>query len=321
MPREISSISSNRAFEIISPDAQAIEKRYATRRNTMLLSTQTFVLSNRLGFEQAVNTILDAGFDAIDLSFFSARRSDGSLHTMPDYRSLCERLRRIAEERGAVFNQAHAPCGSPWARYSTECVPEFPRVFECCSILGVKTLVVHPVQDGRFYGHEREMLERSIEFYRGLIPMAKEHGVKIGVENMWTTDARDYIVDDTLASPEQFRECVDRLDSEWIVACLDIGHVALCGREPADLIRALGHERLHALHVHDVDLIHDSHTIPFGGKLNWDSITSALREIRYDGDFTFEADYYLAPYPTELLPSALRHLAETGRYLMNKIIG
>lgn len=285
----------------------------------MLLSTQTFILARRLGLSQAVCAILDAGFDAVDFSFFKARKEEEAIYDRDDYVSICENLRRYANGRSAVFNQAHAPCASPWEKYSAECIPHFSRVFECCGILGVKTLVIHPVQDGRFYGHEQEMLERSVEFYRSLIPMAKEYGVKIGVENMWQTDVRGYIVDDTLASPMQFCECVDRLDSEWAVACLDLGHAALCGREPADLIRALGHERLHALHVHDVDLIHDSHTIPFGGKIDWESVTRALRDIRYDGDFTFEADYFLSPYPTELLPSALSHLAATGRYLIGKI--
>ena len=287
----------------------------------MLLSVNTGSLTERLGVERAVSAILDAGFDAVDVSFSYTIKSEDSPFRGADYAAVCERLCRAARARGALFNQAHAPYGSPWARYSTESIPHFPRTFECCALLGVKTLVIHPVQDGRFYGHEQEMLDRSVEFYRSLLPLAREYGVRIGVENMWQRDARGYIVDDTLASPAQFCECVDRLDSEWAVACLDLGHAAICGREPSDLIRALGHERLHALHVHDVDLIHDSHTIPFGGKLDWQSITKALRDIRYDGDFTFETDSFISPYPNELIPSALRHLCETGRYLVGQIEG
>ena len=285
----------------------------------MLLSTETFISALRVGTEEAISLILDAGFDAVDFSFITFKPEDDMLHKHENYRAECERLRHMVEARGAVFNQPHAPCISPWEKYKTHYLPHFPRIFECCGLLGVKTLVIHPVQDGRYYGHEQELTDRSVEFYKSLLPLAREYGVKIGVENMWQTDARGYIVDDTLASPDRFCECLDRIDSEWAVACLDLGHVALCGREPADLIRALGHDRLHALHVHDVDLIHDSHTIPFGGKIDWESVTSALRDIRYDGDFTFEADYYLSPYPTELFPSALRHLHNVGRYLMAKI--
>ncbi len=285
----------------------------------MLLSTNTSALVGRLGFEEAHAAILDAGFDAIDCSFSTTIKKEDSPFRQADYVSFCESLRRRVEERGGVFNQAHAPFGSPWAKYTVESIPHFPRVFECCALLGVKTLVIHPVQDGRYYGHEQEMTDRSVEFYKSLLPLAREYGVKIGVENMFCHDARGYIVDDTLAAPDRFCECLDRIDSEWAVACLDLGHAAVCGREPADLIRALGHDRLHALHVQDVDLIHDSHTIPFGGKLDWESITDALRDIRYDGDFTYETDCYLEPYPTELLPSALRHLHNVGRYLIEKI--
>ena len=149
--------------------------------------------------------------------------------------------------------------------------------------------------------------------------MAREYGVRIATENMWQRDARNYVVDDTCASPEHFCRCVDMVDSEWLVACLDLGHVAICGREPADMIRALGRDRLKALHVQDVDLTRDSHVAPFSGKIEWNSVCSALAEIGYTGDFTYEVDYTLEPTPAEIMPDLLKYLNSIGRYLISKI--
>jgi sugar phosphate isomerase/epimerase len=81
------------------------------------------------------------------------------------------------------------------------------------------------------------------------------------------------------------------------------------------MIRALGHKRLKALHIHDNDLIHDSHTLPFTQKIHWEDVMTALKEIQYDGVFTFEADNFLKQFPRELIVPASRLMLEVGRYL------
>ena len=67
------------------------------------------------------------------------------------------------------------------------------------------------------------------------------------------------------------------------------------------------------------DYLDDNHTLPFMKKLDWDSITAALGKIDYPGDFTFEADFFLRPFPRELLPEAARLMVRTGRYLMEQV--
>ena len=180
-------------------------------------------------------------------------------------------------------------------------------MFECCAELGIETVVIHPIQDGPFKQKSEELLLRSVEFYKSLIPMAREYGVKMATENMWQRDENRKIIDDTCASPEQLCRCVDMVDSEWLVACLDIGHVVLCDREPADFIRALGPDRLKALHVHDNDKVSDQHVLPFTGKIDWLSTCSALGEIGYTGDFTFEILKSTDAVPAELCPDILKY--------------
>jgi sugar phosphate isomerase/epimerase len=192
-------------------------------------------------------------------------------------------------------------------------------MFECCAELGIKTVVIHPVQDGPFIEKGEELILRSVEFYKGLIPMAREYGVRMATENMWQRDENKKIIDDTCASPEQLCRCVDMVDSEWLVAYLDIGHVVLCDREPADFIRSLGRDRLKALHVHDNDMVNDQHIIPFAGKIDWISTCRALGEIGYTGDFTFEILKTTGSVPGELCPDILKYSERVGRYLISQI--
>ena len=113
----------------------------------------------------------------------------------------------------------------------------------------------------------------------------------------------------------------------FAVACLDVGHVGLptgTAYEAQDFVRALGHLRLKSLHIHVNDYKWDLHQMPYRGKLDWDSITAALGEINYDGDFTYEVDFdYVerakASGGLEMLEAELVYMEKVGRILVEKI--
>ncbi len=283
----------------------------------MLYSCQTCHLASRLGINAAVDAMLDAGYPALDISLFG----NNGFMLAEDWRDTAKALRAKAETRGAVFNQAHAPFGGGYEHYTKNLIPTFPRVFEFCEELGVRQIVVHPLQQGRYYGRERELFDMNMDFYRSLIPLSDNHGIKIAIENMWQTHPVTHrICDDVCANPHELAAYFDTLnDPEHFTVCLDIGHVALCGREPEDAIRVLGHDRLGALHVHDVDYINDLHTIPYLGRVNWSAVVDALADIRYKGEFTMESDAFLARYPNDFLPTATRFMADTTKYLAEKL--
>lgn len=283
----------------------------------MLYSCQTCHLASRLGIHAAVDAMLDAGYPALDISLFG----NNGFMLADDWRETAKALRGKAEARGAVFNQAHAPFGGGFEHYTKNLIPTFPRVFEFCEELGVRQIVVHPLQQGRYYGRERELFDMNMDFYRSLVPLSDKHGIKIAIENMWQTHPVTHrICDDVCANPHELAAYFDTLnDPAHFTVCLDIGHVALCGREPEDAIRILGNDRLGALHVHDVDYVSDLHTIPYLGRVNWSNVISALADIGYKGEFTMESDAFLARYPNDFLPTATRFMADTTKYLAEKL--
>ena len=284
----------------------------------MLYSCQTSFLAARLGsVSAAADALMDAGYPAIDISLFG----QNDYLFSESWQDMAKELRQRAEARGAVYNQAHAPFGGGYDHYTQKLIPTFPRVFEFCELLGVRQIVVHPLQKGRYYGHEQELFGMNMDFYRSLIPLAEKHGIKIAIENMWQTHPVTHrICDDVCADPHELAAYYDTLnDPTHFTVCLDIGHTALCGREPEDAIRVLGKDRLGALHVHDVDYCNDLHTIPYLGKIKWDRVVDALADIGYRGEFTMESDAFLAPYDVDFLPTATRFMGDTTRYLVGKL--
>ncbi|MBR6774024.1 MAG: sugar phosphate isomerase/epimerase, partial [Clostridia bacterium] len=119
---------------------------------------------------------------------------------------------------------------------------------------------------------------------------------------------------------ESFCEQVDLGNSPYLTACVDIGHAEMTDAPgAANLIRALGHDRVGCLHVHDNDLIGDYHQVPFTGKIKWDEVISALRDVNYQGDFTYECFTFYSYLPEELIPSALSYMEKLGRYFIRRL--
>ena len=88
---------------------------------------------------------------------------------------------------------------------------------------------------------------------------------------------------------QELVECVDAVNSEFVVACLDTGHCTCIGDDAGEMARLLG-GRLACVHVHDNDGKRDVHYLPYFGVANWDSFLSALREIHYQGTMNLETN-------------------------------
>lgn len=283
----------------------------------MLFSTQTHVLADTYGLETAIEMLAKAGYPALDISLFNTKEmpfSDG-------YREYALKIKEKADYLGVKFIQAHAPFYWKYEVYANDLVPLLPRAFEFCSIIGVENIVVHPMQNGRYYGREQELFDLNVEFYKSLAPIAKKFGVRIAIENMWQIHPESkHICDDILADPYELARMYDTLaDPETFTVCLDLGHVALCGREPDDAIRIIGKERLGALHVHDVDYCSDLHTLPGTSKLKWEKICAALAEVDYQGSFNLEADSFFRGFPKDFYQNVADFMADTCKMFVNRI--
>ncbi len=292
----------------------------------MELSINIANLMKRYDLERCLEIYKQAGFTSVDYSLEDLVKNDAMLNG-EDYRDLSAEIRKKVESAGMTINQTHAPFTfSHWddeEHYRTVIFPRLVRSLEISGIFGAKVSVIHPLHHRVYHGHEEELFQLNMEFYRSLIPYCREYGVCVGVENMWQRDPlRKYVALDTCNTKEEFVRYIDTLNSEYMVACLDVGHVGLPMQddEAQDFIRALGHDRLKALHIHDNDYIGDLHWLPYLGKMNWSEITKALGEINYSGDFTYEVSgSFLNTMDDEFVQIGANYMGDVGKHLVSEI--
>ena len=287
----------------------------------MLISTQTGHSVGRFGFEKGVQTLKDAGYDCLDLSLFEMIRDD-SAYVAGDWRALVKERKAYCDANGIIFNQSHAPFSFAWADENIRENIAKPRVeqsIEVSAMMGVKIEVVHPLHWMPYLGHEKEAFDLNVAYYKSLIPLARHYGVKIALENMWQKEVkRKCICTDVAGFAKDHADLIDAIDSEWVVACLDVGHCSLVGEEAEDTIRILGHDRLKSVHLHDNDYQGDRHTIPGLGQMNWDNIMKAFDDIKYDGEFTYEADAFLKGFEDGFYSKAVEFMVAKAKYLVAK---
>lgn len=282
----------------------------------------------RYDLAKAIDLYKEAGFTAMDYPLFEMIHDD-SIFNGDDYREAAKAIRAIADEKNFPCVQTHAPFkfqAAQWDDPKTFEEVTFPRMvrsIEISAILGAKVIVIHPIHHMLYHGHEEEIFELNMNYYRRLIPYAAEYGIQIGVENMFQKDPlRNCIVADTCSNIDEFIRYVDTLNSPQITACLDVGHVALplSDLTAADMIRKLGHDRLGSLHIHDNDYTRDQHILPYLGKLDWAEIAKALGEIDYKGDFTFEVNGQLISGCDEgFVPIAAGFMGAVGKHIVSMI--
>lgn len=280
----------------------------------MRLSTTSGELAKFFGFEKAVDILAAAGYDCIDFSQF-----DEYVYAREYSKDFFINLRKYAEDKGLCFNQSHAPFGSSYVdeNKTKKRFEEITEGIKRASYLGIENIIVHPCQHLTYAqeGNPEKLFEYNMEFYKKLIPYCEEYGIKVALENMWQHTGM--INHSTCSRPTEFKMYLDELNNDAFVACLDIGHAALVREDIPDFIKMLGNKYLKCLHVHDVDGTNDSHTLPYYGVINWESVMKALAEIDYKGDLTFEADSFLRNVPQDLYADSEIMMSKIGRHLIN----
>lgn len=290
----------------------------------MRTSTEINSIAKIVGEEKAVELVAKAGFDAWDFSMtrmmkFSGRATaqyDFTDHPLAqdNYLDFAKRLRQIGEDNGIVCNQSHAPYPCIVGVY--ERFEKFmKRAIECTAVAGGEHCIIHP--------DNFATPEENAEMYAKLLPFAKEHGVKIATENMWGWDVEKDEATPHACSPHtNFKAHLDALPDDFYVACVDIGHAEMKGTltSAVDMIYTLG-DKVEALHIHDVDLKHDNHQIPFSLNVDFEAVAKALRDIGYKGWYTLEACLYLEKFDETNVFEGVCDLHEACAKFENMVTG
>lgn len=193
--------------------------------------------------------------------------------------------KKAAEEAGVTIWQIHGPWRYPphdeTPENRAERLEVMKRSIRLTGKMGVKYWVIHPIMP---FGAKHEpypelFWQLNLEFFRALLPTAKEAGVVICYENMPMKDL-------SIAPPDMTLKFIREINDENFKFCLDTGHANVRGVSSGDAVRMAGDD-LKVLHIHD-NKWRDDHLFPQMGKIDWADFVQALRDIHFDGVFMME---------------------------------
>lgn len=221
----------------------------------------------------------EAGFDAIEIR--------GDLETMNSDERLAELVKLsartvpISSIMGAVGWRPSLTDPDESARKA--CVEGFKQTIRAAAKLNAGAILVVPgvVNEQTSYA---QAWERAAQGLRALAPVAEEHRVYLGVENVWNK---------FLLSPLEMARFVDEIGSPYVCSYFDVGNVLNFGY-PEQWIETLG-SRIRRVHVKDFRTSvgnHGGFVQLLEGDVNWPVVVAALRKIGYDGYVTAEVPPY-----------------------------
>lgn len=241
--------------------------------------------------ELCYSKMKEYGFDYADVSV------PGELGEMDeaDYRQYYLRERACADAAGVTIWQVHGPWRYPphdeTEALRAERAEVMKRSIRAAALLGCKYWVIHPLMPFGTDGFGAEQFwQINYDFFRALLPTAKENGVVICLENMPMKSL-------PVATPETTLELIAAINDPHFQFCLDTGHCMVFDIQPAEAVRMAG-DRLKVMHVHDNSGKRDEHRIPYCGIVDWAEYGKALREIGFDGVLSLECGWH------DFLPNA-----------------
>lgn len=284
----------------------------------------------------------EAGFTSVDFSLnqylMNKDLYEGKLNSFFDVsiEELKEFFRphkEAAKETGIEIFQMHMP----YPIYIPDGTPELneylwkvvaPKSMEICHYLDCKYIVVHGFKLAKYIGSEELEWQKTEEFLDSILPMAKEMGITVCIENLYGSVANHLVEGpccDVHKAVARIDKINERYEAEVLGFCFDTGHANLVGLDFEDFITKLGH-RLKVLHVHDNDGIGDLHQIPFTftktrenkPSTDWEGFIRGLHNIGYDGAISFETAPVLSSFPEEMKEDVLRMIARIGEYFGEK---
>lgn len=128
---------------------------------------------------------------------------------------------------------------------------------EMTARLGGQTVIMHA------HPAFLDPLRRSLD---ALQPVAKQHGVRIAIEN-----------EAEFAMP---RLLLREYPPEFLGLCYDAGHGNIADRHGLDELAAVT-DRLIAVHLHDNDGTADQHQLPFTGTVDWPRLARLIAQSSY----------------------------------------
>lgn len=284
-------------------------------------------LGGRISLVDSIKMCYECGYRNIDLNFCAAsNKASGHELSGNDWEKKVDEIGELGSKLNIKFTQSHAPFDSNFWRNDDKGTTAEKREWYMETVhrsiiasarLGVKWAIIHAQTDSlRGDMSFEQNIKSNIEFYTPIVEWAKKYGTGIAVENMAEFDPIKTKHRFTATVEEQIA-IIDALNDEAVGGCWDFGHAEMVYKNQVTPLRKLG-KRLKATHVQESDGQNDNHYLPFVlGTTNWEELMPLLKEINYQGDFTFEIHGSYKHIPDDLLIETGKFSYKVGMYLID----
>ena len=239
------------------------------------------VLLNGLSLEAAIEKIVGAGFERVELKGDAGHLDNWIAHPAE--------ARRALEAAGITVTTVHSPAagcnnGSLDEAARLASVEAAAASFFQAAEVGAEAVICHPnVPQPPFTEETFEPIwTRSRKSFVALAERAEAASIKMAVENL---PARGQPRPGSRIS--HILAMIEGL-GDHVGICLDAGHSNANGMSAAEEVLEAG-EKLFALHIQDNDgQGQDQHLLPGRGTTDWEAFLDALERIGFEGPRTFE---------------------------------
>lgn len=293
--------------------------------------------------EKGFEMIKDAGFSCCDFSLNSYLTNTALYKseinpffdkTEAELEHFFTPHKQGAGAAGIFVNQMHMPYPN-YIPKADKWVNEYlwnvvaPKSLAVCSFFECPNIVIHGFKLSGYLGSEEAEWERTESFLDFLAPMAKERGITLCVENLYTS-VGEHLMEGPCCNARKAAERIDRFNEkhgqEVLGFCFDTGHANLVGLDFEDFLTTLG-SRLKVLHIHDNDGAGDLHQIPFtftrtrenAPSTDWEGFLRGLKKIHFDKVLSFETAPVLTAFPEPMKKEALAFIGKVGKYFAGQL--
>jgi L-ribulose-5-phosphate 3-epimerase len=245
----------------------------------------------KIGFEDGLKIIKDAGFEGVELNV----SVEGGVLNMSSKESEVKAVREKVTSAGLEVASLLPP--EFWQYPLTGNDPErrekgeelLKRSLQICNWMGTDALLLVPGVvkadwvNGDVVSYDTAY-KRSQESIGKALDTAERTGVSICIENVWNK---------FLLSPLEMKRFVEELKSDYVGVYFDVGNILVMGF-PEMWIRILG-KKIKRIHLKDFKLSTGNATgfcDLLEGDVNWPEVMKALKETGYNSYLTAEIGPY-----------------------------
>lgn len=292
------------------------------------ISSAMASLCKTMPMERAMTLIREAGFESLDFPFSTYSWTPDSPLNRDDWRDWAREVRKTSERLHLPITQAHATWqqGIP-ADFHYEAPQEvYFRTMEACRMVGCRQLIFHPLRQLErvdSLSMRNRIHDWNIRWFHDLLAAAERFDIIINLENTFDS----HHVQKAGDPPYPYTTAQDMLDlmhdigSSRVQLCLDTGHANISAQNIPEMIRAFRSD-LATVHLNDnygliAPIYEDLHLFPGYGRIDWEGVFAALREIHFRGVLNIEPIAELRRMPDSVRLIQLRAAADTLRALVD----